>query len=112
MILAVAVLSFIRGLQSFNTELLLGTPAGIYVYSTRIYDYHPPRAALPMAKRPRWVRSSSVVLGVLLFFYWRFLQRQAEVHRGHGPRLFDACASSSASGAMSRWRAVFFISRS
>ncbi len=39
MILAVSVLSFIRGLQSFNTELLLGTPAGIYVYSTRIYDY-------------------------------------------------------------------------
>ena len=39
MILAVAVLSFIRGLQSFNTELLLGTPAGIYVYSTQIYDY-------------------------------------------------------------------------
>jgi len=32
MILAVAVLSFIRGLQSFNTELLLGTPAGIDVY--------------------------------------------------------------------------------
>src|SRR5207253_9826005 len=39
MILAVSVLSFIRGLQSFNTELLLGTPAKIYVYSTRIYDY-------------------------------------------------------------------------
>ena len=39
MILAIAVLSFIRGLQSFNTELLLGTPAGIYVYSTKIYDY-------------------------------------------------------------------------
>ena len=36
MILAISVLSFIRGLQSFNTELLLGTPAGIYVYSTRI----------------------------------------------------------------------------
>ncbi|HYY23870.1 MAG TPA: hypothetical protein VE689_00180, partial [Candidatus Udaeobacter sp.] len=31
MILAISVLSFIRGLQSFNTELLLGTPAGIYV---------------------------------------------------------------------------------
>src|SRR6266571_2313831 len=46
MILAVSVLSFIRGLQSFNTELLIGTPAGIYVYSTRIYDllHREPRA--------------------------------------------------------------------
>ena len=50
MILAVAVLSFIRGLQSFNTELLLGTPAGIYVYSTQIYDY--------MQREPRFLRRS------------------------------------------------------
>ena len=28
-----------QGLESFNTELLLGLPAGIYVYGTRIYDY-------------------------------------------------------------------------
>lgn len=39
MIIAIAVLSFIKGLESFNTELLLGLPAGIYVYGTRIYDY-------------------------------------------------------------------------
>lgn len=39
MILAIAVLSFIKGLESFNIELLLGTPAGIFVYGTRIYDY-------------------------------------------------------------------------
>jgi iron(III) transport system permease protein len=45
-ILAVAALSFIRGLESFNTELLLGTPVGLYVYATRIYDYtrHEPAA--------------------------------------------------------------------
>ena len=45
MILAVSVLSFIRGLQSFNTELLLGTPAGIYVYSTQDLRLSAPRAA-------------------------------------------------------------------
>jgi iron(III) transport system permease protein len=39
MIFAIAILCFIRGLESFNVELLLGTPAGIYVYGTRIYDY-------------------------------------------------------------------------
>jgi iron(III) transport system permease protein len=72
MILAVSVLSFIRGLQSFNTELLLGTPAGIYVYSTKIYDY--------LHKEPRAYGEATalgsvflMVLAVLLFFYWRYL---------------------------------------
>jgi len=72
MILAVSVLSFIRGLQSFNTELLLGTPAGIYVYSTKIYDY--------LQREPRAYGEATalgsvflVVLAVLLFFYWRYL---------------------------------------
>jgi iron(III) transport system permease protein len=73
MILAVSVLSFIRGLQSFNTELLLGTPAGIYVYSTKIYDY--------LQREPRAYGEATalgtvflLVLSVLLFFYWKFLR--------------------------------------
>lgn len=73
MILAVAVLSFIRGLQSFNTELLLGTPAGIYVYSTKIYDY--------LQREPRAYGEATAlgsvflaVLAVLLFCYWRYLR--------------------------------------
>ena len=72
MILAVSVLSFIRGLQSFNTELLLGTPAGIYVYSTRIYDY--------LQREPRAYGEATalgsvflLVLVILLFFYWKYL---------------------------------------
>jgi iron(III) transport system permease protein len=72
MILAVSVLSFIRGLQSFNTELLLGTPAGIYVYSTRIYDY--------LQREPRAYGEATalgsvflLVLAILLFFYWKYL---------------------------------------
>jgi iron(III) transport system permease protein len=73
MILAVSLLSFIRGLQSFNTELLLGTPAGIYVYSTKIYDY--------LQREPRAYGEATalgsvflLVLAVLLFFYWKFLR--------------------------------------
>jgi iron(III) transport system permease protein len=73
MILAVSVLSFIRGLQSFNTELLLGTPAGIYVYSTKIYDL--------LQREPRAYGEATAlgsvflfVLAVLLFFYWKFLR--------------------------------------
>src|SRR5713226_8771632 len=72
MILAISVLSFIRGLQSFNTELLLGTPAGIYVYSTRIYDY--------LQREPRAYGEATalgsvflLVLAILLFFYWKYL---------------------------------------
>ena len=85
MILAVAVLSFIRGLQSFNTELLLGTPAGIYVYSTQIYDY--------LQREPRAYGEATAlgsvflaVLAVLLFFYWRYLRgnKQFTVVTGQG----------------------------
>ncbi|MBI4321463.1 MAG: iron ABC transporter permease [Chloroflexi bacterium] len=45
-VLAVAVLAFVRSLETFEVELLLGIPAGIYVYATRIYDLtrdEPPR---------------------------------------------------------------------
>jgi iron(III) transport system permease protein len=72
MILAVSVLSFIRGLQSFNTELLLGTPSSIYVYSTKIYDF--------LHREPRAYGEATAlgsvflfVLAILLFFYWRYL---------------------------------------
>jgi len=85
MILAVSVLSFIRGLQSFNTELLLGTPAGIYVYSTKIYDF--------LQREPRAYGEATAlgtvflfVLGLLLFFYWKFLRgdKKFTVVTGHG----------------------------
>jgi iron(III) transport system permease protein len=85
MILAVAVLSFIRGLQSFNTELLLGTPAGIYVYSTRIYDYiHREPASYGEATALGSI--FLVTLGCLLFLYWRFLsnKRKFTVVTGQG----------------------------
>jgi iron(III) transport system permease protein len=85
MILAVSVLSFIRGLQSFNTELLLGTPAGIFVYSTRIYDY--------LQQEPRAYGEATalgsmflVILAVLLFCYWGYLsgERKFTVVTGQG----------------------------
>jgi iron(III) transport system permease protein len=85
MILAISVLSFIRGLQSFNTELLLGTPAGIYVYSTRIYDYlHREPAAYGEATALGSV--FLLVLGVLLFVYWKLLsgKRKFTVVTGQG----------------------------
>lgn len=37
-VLGVTILAFVRSLEVFEVELLLGKPAGIPVYSTRIYD--------------------------------------------------------------------------
>ena len=73
MVLAVAALSLIRGLESFNTELLLGLPAGIYVYATRIYDYtrqEPPAFGEATALGSVFL----LVLVVLSNFYWRYLR--------------------------------------
>jgi iron(III) transport system permease protein len=101
MILAVSVLSFIRGLQSFNTELLLGTPAGIYVYSTRIYDY--------LQREPRAYGEATalgsvflLVLALLLTFYWRHLsgERGFAVVTGQG--------YSTLRVKLGRWRYVAF----
>jgi len=72
-ILAIAALSFIRGLESFNTELLLGIPAGIYVYATRIYDYtrqEPPAFGEAAALGSVFI----LILAVLFFFYQRHLR--------------------------------------
>jgi iron(III) transport system permease protein len=38
-ILGASVLAFVQALQSFEPELILGTPAGIFVFSTQIYRY-------------------------------------------------------------------------
>ena len=37
-ILAAAALSSVVGMESFEVEQLLGTPAGIFVFTTRVYD--------------------------------------------------------------------------
>jgi len=72
-ILAVAALSFIRGLESFNTELLLGTPVGIYVYATKIYDYtrHEPSA---YGEATALGSVFLVVLAALAYFYQKRLK--------------------------------------
>ena len=75
LILAIAVLSFIRGLESFNTELLLGTPAGIYVYATRIYDYirqEPPAYGEATALGSVFL----LLLALLVFLYQRHLRER------------------------------------
>jgi len=52
-ILGVLFLTFIRGIEAFETPLILGFPAGIHVYATKLYDLlheeppaYPPAMAL------------------------------------------------------------------
>jgi iron(III) transport system permease protein len=51
-ILVVTIASFIRSLEAFEVEQIIGIPAGIYVYGTRIYDlvrWDPPLYSQAMA---------------------------------------------------------------
>jgi iron(III) transport system permease protein len=69
-VLAALIAGFIRSLEAFEVEQLLGTPANIMVYSTRIYDYiHWEPAMFPPA-----MALSSLFL-VILFGSAVFYQR-------------------------------------
>jgi iron(III) transport system permease protein len=62
-ILVTTILGLIRSLEAFEIELLLGTPIGLQVYSTKIHElvtWEPPQFAPAMAL-------STLFLGVLLF---------------------------------------------
>ena len=83
-LLTVLIAAVIRGLEAFQVELLLGRPAGIYVYATRIYDliqWEPPLFPQAMAL-------SSLFLGVLFIFalfYQRYTtKRQFATISGRG----------------------------
>jgi iron(III) transport system permease protein len=61
-ILVTTILGIIRSLESFEIELVLGTPIGLQVYSTKIHElvtWEPPQFAPAMAL-------STVFLGILL----------------------------------------------
>jgi iron(III) transport system permease protein len=61
-ILVTTILGIIRSLEAFEIELLLGTPIGLQVYSTKIHElvtWEPPQFAPAMAL-------STIFLGILL----------------------------------------------
>jgi iron(III) transport system permease protein len=68
-----AIASFIRSLEAFEVELLLGMPANIRVYSTKIQElatWEPPRYAPSMALSVPFI----VMLFGLAWLYQRFLR--------------------------------------
>jgi iron(III) transport system permease protein len=73
-VLAAFVAGFIRSLDSFEVEQILGAPANIYVYSTRIYDLinaDPPNYPQAMALSTLFL----VLLVGLAVFYQLYLNR-------------------------------------
>lgn len=71
----VTIAGLIRSLEAFEIEQLLGTPAGIDVYSTRIFEmisWEPPRFPAAMALSSLFL----AVLFVLALFYQRFTQKR------------------------------------
>jgi iron(III) transport system permease protein len=71
-ILVVAIAGFIRSLEAFEIEQIIGIPAGIYVYGTRIYDlvrWDPPLYSQAMALSTifllRFLRWCSCISGSL-----------------------------------------------
>jgi len=83
-LLGATLLSFIRLVESFEVELILGYPAGIYVYTTQIWRL---LGTVP-ADFPQAMALSSVVLVAvmgLLYFQWRLLgNRQYVTITGRG----------------------------
>src|SRR5438067_1619110 len=72
-LLGIAFLSFVRSLEVFEVELLLGLPAKLYVYSTLIYD-------LAREQPPRYGEATAMgfvflaILVGLAFFYQLYIR--------------------------------------
>ncbi|MBI4319268.1 MAG: iron ABC transporter permease [Chloroflexi bacterium] len=89
-ILGATLLTFIRGLEAFDTPVLLGVPANILVFSTSIYvnilGRFPPRYAEGMALSV----SLMLIAMVLIVIQWRMLgakQYTTISGKGYQPRL-------------------------
>ncbi|MBV8084079.1 MAG: iron ABC transporter permease [Chloroflexi bacterium] len=95
-ILTAVLAGLIRSLEAFEIEQLLGTPKGIYVYATRIYDlinFQPPQFPQAMAL-------SSFVLAVLLVLGLVYQRGMA----GRGAATVGVRGSTARPLLAGRWR--------
>ena len=88
LLLALALMGFIRGLESFDVPLLLGSPVGIEVFATQIYAY------LTNTLPPAYAQASAlavlvmIIMFVLVLLMWRFIsKREFTTVGGKGNRL-------------------------
>jgi iron(III) transport system permease protein len=83
-VLGITLLTFIRSLESFETEFLLGAPAKIHVYSTKVYDllrWEPPRYPPAMALSSFFMLSMFIVV---LIYRWAISGREYTTVTGRG----------------------------
>ena len=67
------LLSFIRGIESFESAWFLGTPAGIKVITTTIYDSITQRATPDYQYATALSFAISALMCLLLLLQWRLL---------------------------------------
>ena len=94
------LLGFIKSLESFEVELLLGMPAKIYVYSTKVYDmlrWEPPQYPPAMALSLVFM---VFIFGVVFLNRWLITRKQYTTVSGKAFR--------PATIRMGRWRWVLF----
>lgn len=85
-IIGTAMLGFIRSLESFEVELLLGSPVGFDVFSTKVFDllrWSPPQYPPAMALSSVFLL---VVIGLVFFNRWVIQRRQYTTITGKGYR--------------------------
>jgi iron(III) transport system permease protein len=75
-LLTIVLASVVRNLEAFEIEQLLGRPAGIYVYATRIYDliqWEPPLFSQAMSLSTLFL----AILVILALFYQRYIDKKS-----------------------------------
>ena len=83
------ILSFIRGVESFESALVFGTPAGIEVITTEIYHL------INHTDKPDYPQATALALGVMILMFglvawqWRLPREPGLLHR-HGQGLYAA----------------------
>ncbi|MGH7888414.1 MAG: ABC transporter permease, partial [Candidatus Binatia bacterium] len=101
-ILVTTILGLIRSLEAFEIELLLGTPIGLQVYSTKIHElvtWEPPQFAPAMAL-------STIFLGALLLM----VALQRKYISGRNYETITGRGFSIRPTPLGRWRyAAFFL---
>jgi iron(III) transport system permease protein len=95
------LLSFIRGVESFESALIFGTPAGIEVITTEIYHL------IHHTNRPDYPQATALALGIMVLMFalvvwqWRLLGGRSfftVTGKGYTPRV----------ARLGRWRWVTF----
>jgi iron(III) transport system permease protein len=75
-LLTIVLASVVRNLEAFEIEQLLGRPAGIYVYATRIYDliqWEPPLFSQAMSLSTLFL----AILVILALMYQRYTDKKS-----------------------------------